>query len=171
MDISLYERGQHTNTLPFYLALLGTRFRARFRATGKRRHMEIRLTACGKPSYGLFPHWYRSGNHLSAFGRAINNLKAKTKKKSLKPKLEALCVDVTKKMESLKTSWKLSEKSKNPRSQRKIGYRKIENILKTAGFILFFLKKIALSPAAIQNFAGRWGNKNVQQSENRWTSL
>lgn len=78
------------NTLPFYLALLGTRFRARFRATGKRRHMEIRLTACGKPSYGLFPHWYRSGNHLSAFGRAINNLKAKTKKKSLKPKLEAL---------------------------------------------------------------------------------
>ena len=54
VDISLYERGQHTNTLPFYLALLGTRFRARFRATGKRRHMEIRLTACGKPSYGLF---------------------------------------------------------------------------------------------------------------------
>ena len=38
----------------------------------------------------FFPHWYRSGNHLSAFGRAINNLKAKTKKKSLKPKLEAL---------------------------------------------------------------------------------
>ena len=34
-------------------------------------------------------------------------------------------------------------------------YREIENILKTAGFILFFLKKIALSPAAIQNFAGR----------------
>ena len=27
--------------------------------------------------------------------------------------------------------------------------------LKTAGFILFFLKKIVLSPAAIQNFAGR----------------
>ena len=72
---------------------------------------------------------------------------------------------------SLKTNWKLSEKSKNPRSQRKIGYREIENILKTAGFILFFLKKIALSPAAIQNFAGRWGNKNLQQSENRWTSL
>ena len=33
--------------------------------------------------------------------------------------------------------------------------QEIENILKTAGFILFFLKKIALSPAAIQNFAGR----------------
>ena len=49
--------------------------------------------------------------------------------------------------------------------------QEIENILKTAGFILFFSKKIALSPAAIQNFAGRWGNKNVQQSENRWTSL
>lgn len=59
---------------------------------------------------------------------------------------------------------------KCPRKQE-IGYGEIENILKTAGFILFFLKKIALSPAAIQNFAGRWGNKNVQQSENRWTSL
>ena len=59
---------------------------------------------------------------------------------------------------------------KCPRKQE-IGYGEIENILKTAGFILFFLKKIVLSPAAIQNFAGRWGNKNVQQSENRWTSL
>ena len=59
---------------------------------------------------------------------------------------------------------------KCPRKQE-IGCGEIENILKTAGFILFFLKKIVLSPAAIQNFAGRWGNKNVQQSENRWTSL
>ena len=42
------------------------------------------------------------------------------------------------------------------------GYGEIENILKTAGFILFFLKKIVLSPAAIQNFAGRRGNKSVQ---------
>ena len=75
------------------------------------------------------------------------------------------------KMGNLKTKWKLPRKAKNPRSQQEIGYREIENILKTAGFILFFLKKIALSPAAIQNFAGRWGNKNVQQSENRWTSL
>ena len=74
-------------------------------------------------------------------------------------------------MENLKTNWKLPEKAKNPRSQQEIGCREIENILKTAGFILFFLKKIALSPAAIQNFARRWGNKNVQQSENRWTSL
>ena len=74
-------------------------------------------------------------------------------------------------MENLKRNWKLPGKTKNPRSQRKIGCEEIENILKTAGFILLFLKKIALSPAAIQNFAGRWGNKNVQQSENRWTSL
>ena len=75
------------------------------------------------------------------------------------------------KMENLKTNWKLPGKTKNPRSQQEIGCEEIENILKTAGFILFFLKKIVLSPAAIQNFAGRWGNKNVQQSENRWTSL
>ena len=75
------------------------------------------------------------------------------------------------KMENLKTKWKLPEKAKNPRSQQEIGCEEIENILKTAGFILFFLKKIVLSPAAIQNFAGRWGNKNVQQSENCWTSL
>ena len=75
------------------------------------------------------------------------------------------------KMENLKTKWKLPEKIKNPRIQREISCEEIENILKTAGFILFFSKKIALSPAAIQNFAGRWGNKNVQQSENRWTSL
>ena len=38
---------------------------------------------------------------------------------------------------------------------QEIGYGEIENILKTAGFILSFLKKIASSPAAIQNFAGR----------------
>lgn len=43
---------------------------------------------------------------------------------------------------------------KCPRKQE-IGCEEIENILKTAGFILFFLKKIVLSPAAIQNFAGR----------------
>ena len=74
-------------------------------------------------------------------------------------------------MENSKRNWKLSEKAKNPRSQREIGCEEIENILKTAGFILFFLKKIALSPAAIQNFAGRWGNKNVQPPKNGWTSL
>ena len=34
-----------------------------------------------------------------------------------------------------------------------------------------FLKKIALSPAIIQNFAGRRGNKSVQPSKNGWTSL
>ena len=74
-------------------------------------------------------------------------------------------------MENLKTNWKLSEKSKNPRSHQEIGCEEIENILKTAGFILFFLKKMALSPAIIQNFAERRGNKSVQPLENRWTSL
>ena len=50
---------------------------------------------------------------------------------------------------------KTAGKSKKiPAANRKF-CREIENILKTAGFILLFLKKIALSPAAIQNFAGR----------------
>ena len=62
-------------------------------------------------------------------------------------------------MENLKTNWKLSEKSKNPRSQREIGYEEIENILKTAGFILFFLKKIAHSHAKFQKAAGKVGIK------------
>ena len=44
---------------------------------------------------------------------------------------------------------------KSKKSLQPTGCREIENILKTAGFILFFLKKIVLSPAAIQNFAGR----------------
>ena len=35
-------------------------------------------------------------------------------------------------MENLKTNGKLPEKAKNPRSQREIGCREIENILKTA---------------------------------------
>ena len=74
-------------------------------------------------------------------------------------------------MENLKTNWKLSKETKNRRSQQEIGCEEIENILKTAGFILFFLKKIAPSPAIIQNFAGRRGNKSVQSPKNGWTSL
>ena len=62
-------------------------------------------------------------------------------------------------MENLKTNWKLSEKSKNPRSQQEIGCEEIENILKTAGFILSFLKKIAPSPAKFQKAAGKVGIK------------
>ena len=62
-------------------------------------------------------------------------------------------------MENLKTKWKLSEKTKNPRSQQEIGYGEIENILKTAGFILFFLKKIAHSPAKFQKVAEKVGIK------------
>ena len=37
------------------------------------------------------------------------------------------------------------------------GYGEIENILKTAGFILFFLKKIAHSPAKFQKVAEKVG--------------
>ena len=62
-------------------------------------------------------------------------------------------------MENLKTNWKLSEKSKNPRSQQEIGCGEIENILKIAGFILFFLKKIAHSPAKFQKAAEKVGIK------------
>ena len=56
-------------------------------------------------------------------------------------------------MENLKTAGK----AKNPRSQQEIGCEEIENILKTAGFILFFLKKIAHSPAKSQKAAGKVG--------------
>ena len=65
-------------------------------------------------------------------------------------------------MENLKTNWKLSGKTKNPRSQQEIGCEEIENILKTAGFILFFLKKIAPSPAKFQKSAEKW--------ESRWAN-
>ena len=47
----------------------------------------------------------------------------------------------------------------------------IENILKTAENYPILFKKVPLSPAIIQNFAGRRGNKRVQPPENRWTSL
>ena len=63
------------------------------------------------------------------------------------------------KMENLKTNWKLSEKIKNPRSQREISCEEIENILKIAGFILCFLKKIDPSPAKFQKAAGKVGIK------------
>ena len=67
------------------------------------------------------------------------------------------------KMENLKTNWKLSKKTKNPRSQQEIGCEEIENILKTAGFILFFLKKL---PPPLPNsrkrqekWASSWENR------------
>ena len=37
--------------------------------------------------------------------------------------------------------------------------REIENILKTAGFILFFLNKIAPSPAKFQKSAEKWASR------------
>lgn len=50
-------------------------------------------------------------------------------------------------------------KNEKTRSQQEIGCEEIENILKTAGFILFFLKKIAPSPAKFQKAAGKVGIK------------
>ena len=74
-------------------------------------------------------------------------------------------------MENLKTNWKLSGKTKNPRSQREIGCGEIENILKTAEFILFFLKKIALSPAKLQKLAEKVGFRVGEPPKNGWTTL
>ena len=74
-------------------------------------------------------------------------------------------------MENLKTNWKLSGKTKNPRSQQEIGYGEIENILKTAGFILFFLKKIAHSPAEFQKAAEKVGVGVGKPPQNSWTTL
>ena len=50
-------------------------------------------------------------------------------------------------------------KNEKNRSQWEIGCEEIENILKTAGFILFFLKKIAPSPAKFRKAAGKVGIK------------
>ena len=59
---------------------------------------------------------------------------------------------------------------KCPRKQE-IGYGEIENILKTAGFILFFLKKIAPSPAKFRKTAGKVGIKLGKPPKNGWTTL
>ena len=74
-------------------------------------------------------------------------------------------------MENLKTNWKLSKKTKNPRSQQEIGCEEIENILKTAGFILFFLKKIAPSPAKFRKAAEKVGFRVGKPPKNGWTTL
>ena len=49
--------------------------------------------------------------------------------------------------------------------------QEIENILKTAGFILFFLKKIAPSPAKFRKAAGKVGIKLGKPPENGWATL
>ena len=74
-------------------------------------------------------------------------------------------------MENLKTNWKLPGKTKNPRIQREINCEEIENILKTAGFILLFLKKIAHSPAEFQKAAEIVGIRVGKPPENGWTTL
>ena len=50
------------------------------------------------------------------------------------------------------------------------GYGEIENILKTAGFILFFLKKIAHSPAKFQKVAEKVGFRVGKPPKNGWTT-
>ena len=49
--------------------------------------------------------------------------------------------------------------------------QEIENILKTAGFILFFLKKIAPSPAKFQKAEEKVGIKVSKPPKNGWTTL
>ena len=49
--------------------------------------------------------------------------------------------------------------------------QEIENILKTAGFILFFLKKIAPSPAKFQKMAKKVGFRVGKPPKNGWTTL
>ena len=49
--------------------------------------------------------------------------------------------------------------------------QEIENILKTAGFILFFLKKIAHSPAKFQKVAEKVGFRVDKPPKNGWTTL
>ncbi|MEF2873606.1 MAG: hypothetical protein U0O46_04490 [Gemmiger qucibialis] len=68
-------------SIRIHCPLLGTRFRARFRATGKRRHMEIRLTACGKPSYGLFPSLIPERSSSLCFWQGDKQLKSQDKEK------------------------------------------------------------------------------------------
>ena len=74
-------------------------------------------------------------------------------------------------MENPKTNWKLPGKTKNPRIQREISCEEIENILKIAGFILFFLKKIAHSPAKFQKVAEKMGFRVGKPPKNGGTTL
>ena len=62
-------------------------------------------------------------------------------------------------------------RSSDERSGFWYGYGEIENILKTAGFILFFLKKIAHSPAKFQKMAEKVGFRVGKPPKNGWTTL
>ena len=67
------------------------------------------------------------------------------------------------KMENLKTNWKLSEKTKNPRSQQEIGCEEIENILKTAEKSWNFRWKTAKSGGRGGKTRPKAPNKKAQQ--------
>ena len=73
--------------------------------------------------------------------------------------VEILLIIIGIKWKTRKQTENCRKKTKNPRSQQEIGCEEIENILKTAGFILFFLKKIAPSPAKFRKAAGKVGIK------------
>ena len=68
------------------------------------------------------------------------------------------------KMENLKQTEK---KTKNPRSQQEIGCEEIENILKTAGFILFFSKKL---PSPLPQFRILRGDEAIKMSNSLKTA-
>ena len=75
------------------------------------------------------------------------------------------------KMENLKTNRKLLQKARNPRNQWEIGYGEIENILKTAGFILFLLKKIAPTLPNSGKRQKKWASRWANRPKNGWTTL
>ena len=56
-------------------------------------------------------------------------------------------------------------------SSQRTDHGEIENILKTAGFILFLLKKIAPSPAKFQKAEEKVGIKVGKPPKNGWTTL
>ena len=68
-----------------------------------------------------------------------------------------------------------SKKTENCRKKQKIpaanGCGEIENLLKAAEIILFFLKKIAHSPAKFQKAAEKVGIKVGKPPKNGWTTL
>ena len=66
------------------------------------------------------------------------------------------------KMENLKTNWELLKKTKNPRSQQEIGWREMENILKTAEKGWYFRWKTAKQDGRGEQTIPKSPNKKVQ---------
>ena len=62
-------------------------------------------------------------------------------------------------------------KNEKTRSQQEIGCGEIENILKTAGFILFFSKKLPLLLPNSRKRQGKWASSWGNRPKNGWTTL